>query len=560
MTKLVRITGKTFGETADPTDNEQLGPEIGQFGSALAGTYNGTSDVATIQSLSAWSEGFIGAVTPQNQYPPLPEMTGALKVLSYQENYILQQGIPEWDSETTYYTNGFCAFDGLIYKSIADSNLNNQPDEEPTYWEVYGAVSDYADQNLSNLTNLGNARLMYRPFTIDTGTTLNGKNNTLTYSGSVITCAPCTITTCDGKTLQDANTKTFDVSTIPSTETPWTQPILTSNGTLGGASFAVAASTEFSGYNVWKAFDGQTTGENFFRSGSNADVGTTHWIKFYNPQPIKVTKIAYLNEGQSIVSPISGAVYGSNDNSSWTEITTYTNSVYTSGETWYIDLSNNQNAYTYHKVEFKNGASAGYIMCMELTITATVMSQSGGYIFKNYSDGSLSVRPKITYADTAPANSNDNELWMDTSTVPANLKSYSSGSWTNVNNLVLIGECTVSSNAVSSIKNRYFNACPYMRDLVESYHNGKSYYDIYSDGYCEQSGFIGGTGTEYTINLLKTYLDDTYTITYSLGYQLQNTALEGGNVWYGGITTNSFKFYLYGMAYYAYWKTEGYIF
>ena len=85
MTKLTRITGKVFGATADPTDDPTLGPEIGQFGSALAGTYNGTSDVATIQALPAWSNGFIDAVTPTNQYPPLPEMTGALKVLSHQE-------------------------------------------------------------------------------------------------------------------------------------------------------------------------------------------------------------------------------------------------------------------------------------------------------------------------------------------------------------------------------------------------------------------------------------------------------------------------------------------
>lgn len=552
MGKLPRVTAKIFASNADAND-------IGQYGSALAGTKRLTGDIATIQALPAYETGWRGAVISTRNYPTLQEMNGLQKTFSQQIAYNLQSGVPEWDSATDYYTNNFSSYNGIIYKSLTDNNINNQPESSPENWEAYGLVEDYANQDLSNLTDLGNARLQYKPFTIGTGAVLNGKNNTLTYSGSIITCAPCTITTCDGKTLQDTNTKTLDASTIPSSETQWTQPILTSNGTLGGASFAVAADTEYSGQGVWKAFDGQTTGENYFRSGGG-DVGGTHYITFYNPQPLKVTNIQYLNAGQTIASPVAYTVSGSNDNSSWTEITSGTNTVYTAGQSWDMSLSENQNAYKYYKITFTNGQSAGYMICMELTITATQTSQSGGYIFKNYSDGSLSIRSKITYSDTAPANSNNNDLWMDISTVPANLKSYSSGSWTNVNNLVLIGECTVSSNAVSSIKNRYFNACPYMRDLVESYHNGKSYYDIYSDGYCEQSGFIGGTGTEYTINLLKTYLDDTYTITYSLGYQLQNTALEGGNVWYGGITTNSFKFYLYGSAYYAYWKTGGYIF
>lgn len=157
MAKLTRITGKTFGETATATGND---PQIGQFGSALAGTYVGTTDIPTIQGLSAWSNGFIDAVTPTNQYPPLPEMTGALKVLSYQENYILQQGIPEWDSATNYYENGFCSYEGVIYKSLTDDNLNNQPDISTADWSVYGANSDYANQSLSNLNTTGERRVL----------------------------------------------------------------------------------------------------------------------------------------------------------------------------------------------------------------------------------------------------------------------------------------------------------------------------------------------------------------------------------------------------------------
>ena len=135
MAKLTRVTGKLFGETATATGDN---PQIGQFGSALAGTYVASTDIETIQNLTAWSNGFIDSVTPSENFPPLPEMTGFGKVLSYQQNYLLQQGMPEWDSATTYYTNSYCSYNGVIYVSLSDNNTNNNPASSPTKWSVYG--------------------------------------------------------------------------------------------------------------------------------------------------------------------------------------------------------------------------------------------------------------------------------------------------------------------------------------------------------------------------------------------------------------------------------------
>lgn len=139
MTNLQRITGKTFGETASATGED---PEIGQFGSAKAGTYIGTTDVATIQDLPAWSNGFIDSVTPDTQFPPLPEVTGAMKVLSYQENYLLQKGIAEWDSGTTYYAGDFCKGigEGRLYYSKIDNNTNNALTDTNS-WEEFAPVA-----------------------------------------------------------------------------------------------------------------------------------------------------------------------------------------------------------------------------------------------------------------------------------------------------------------------------------------------------------------------------------------------------------------------------------
>ena len=110
MTRLKRITNKIFGNTASTTGNPDTGAEIGQFGSAKAGTYNATADVETIQALPAYEQGWIGAVIPDQQYPTLPEMTGVNKVLSYQTGYLMQEGIPEWDSGTTYYKNSIVKY------------------------------------------------------------------------------------------------------------------------------------------------------------------------------------------------------------------------------------------------------------------------------------------------------------------------------------------------------------------------------------------------------------------------------------------------------------------
>lgn len=129
MAKLPRVTNKLFAENAATDD-------IGQFGSANAGTKLNTSDVTTIQALPAWKEGWKPAVVGENRYPAMQERNGVDKVFSYQIDYMLQQGIPEWDAGTTYYLNSFCQVGGVIYKSMQDENINHSPadDSEGTYW------------------------------------------------------------------------------------------------------------------------------------------------------------------------------------------------------------------------------------------------------------------------------------------------------------------------------------------------------------------------------------------------------------------------------------------
>lgn len=148
MTKYKRFTGKVFGGNATATGND---PQIAQFGSALEGTYIGTTDPEEIQGLSNWGQGWIGAVTPETQFPPLPEMTGAMKVLSHQICGILQQGVSNWDSGTIYYTGNFCSKNGIVYVSLTDENQGNDPETDTTNWRNYGG----ANLDLSNLSAVG---------------------------------------------------------------------------------------------------------------------------------------------------------------------------------------------------------------------------------------------------------------------------------------------------------------------------------------------------------------------------------------------------------------------
>lgn len=150
MTKYNRITGKVFGGNANATGDN---PEIGQFGSAKDGSYIGTSDISSIQALPAWGKGWIGAVTPETNFPPLPEMTGAMKVFSEQQCYLLQQGIPEWDNATIYYKNNFSSKNGKIYISQSDENQGNDPEADTTNWKEL--LQDKANIDANNFSDVG---------------------------------------------------------------------------------------------------------------------------------------------------------------------------------------------------------------------------------------------------------------------------------------------------------------------------------------------------------------------------------------------------------------------
>ena len=424
MAKLTRVTGKIFGETASPSG---VDPEIGQFGSAKAGTYNGTSDIATIQSLSAWSNGWIDAVTPSNQYPPLPERTGVDKVLSYQECYLLQQGIPEWDSATDYYENCFCAYGNTIYISLQDNNTNNEPDVSPQYWEVYGAVTDYANQDISNLTEFGNARLQFAPFAINAGTVTNGENDTLRFP-------------------EGSGTIAYITGTVEQ--------------------FGHHVSNK--GYTVNRTFDSPKV---------LTDVTATYNLYPDYNSTCTTTLRAILNDDTSL--QIGTYTHSGRANYSHTATYTFNTPTTVKALQIYIGISGNGSAGV-KNISFTEqiSVSAGdSIICDPCTITTcdgrtkqdlgsavydvTTTADGNYYVFKDYETGELSLYSNLTVSKIEPSTPSTNDLWLDISTIPANLKEYD-GSWNIDNDLVYIGNGTISSNVVTDVSSREFNDSGYL--------------------------------------------------------------------------------------------------
>lgn len=95
MTTLTRIYAKLFGSDASLN-------EIGVFGSAKALNPQRSKSITEIQSLPAYTEGWGSAVVSSDNFPPMEEVTGVLNTLSYQICYLLQEGIPVYNSETEY--------------------------------------------------------------------------------------------------------------------------------------------------------------------------------------------------------------------------------------------------------------------------------------------------------------------------------------------------------------------------------------------------------------------------------------------------------------------------
>ena len=95
-------------------------------------------------------------------------------------------------------------------------------------------------------------------------------------------------------------------------------PRLNANGTMGGESNACSAASNESGYDAYKAYDGNNS-TYWGPSSGNLPTDTT----YYSTEAVKIKKVVYSFRESSEVYT-AATLYGSNDNSDWTELGSYT--------------------------------------------------------------------------------------------------------------------------------------------------------------------------------------------------------------------------------------------
>lgn len=112
---------------------------LAQFGSLKGTLPNYSSDPDVIQALPAWGDGWASAVI-NNYLPTIQDLNSLIYVITRQIAYLFQAGIPEWNSQTTYYI-GSMVSDGLggIYKSVVNNNTN-MPLTNPYYWLNFSSI------------------------------------------------------------------------------------------------------------------------------------------------------------------------------------------------------------------------------------------------------------------------------------------------------------------------------------------------------------------------------------------------------------------------------------
>lgn len=147
MPKLARTYQPIFGSQGN-------NDEFAVFGSMKTGTPVYSKTLKTLFESPAFLQGWQNAVAA-DKAPFLEEMNALFLALSQQVAYGLQTGIPEWDPDTEYFANtSFCQVNGVVYQSLTDGNIGNNPAEDTTgtNWKRLSSAEVVPAENTTFLT------------------------------------------------------------------------------------------------------------------------------------------------------------------------------------------------------------------------------------------------------------------------------------------------------------------------------------------------------------------------------------------------------------------------
>lgn len=162
MAKILRKIAKIFGSTAG------VG-QIAKFGSLAASSPAFTTDPAVIQSLSEYLSGWFSAVIGGNS-PAIEDMNALCYLFAYQIAYIMQTGVPEWNTDTIYFI-GSVVNDGTgkLYISNTDNNTGN-PVSDTVNWTLFSSGDLSLGALLQQKTELEHYGLQTEPLNNSIGT------------------------------------------------------------------------------------------------------------------------------------------------------------------------------------------------------------------------------------------------------------------------------------------------------------------------------------------------------------------------------------------------------
>lgn len=122
----------------------------------------------------------------------------------------------------------------------------------------------------------------------------------------------------------------------------WTMPNLTQNGTVGSSSYAARASSEYSGHDAWKAFNGTNINQNDCWEANTRD--TQQWLELYSPDTLELNTIKFTNRRQQYVTVFNPIlVTGSIDGGNYFEIGRITPPSATQDAQYTLKVSSPQN-------------------------------------------------------------------------------------------------------------------------------------------------------------------------------------------------------------------------
>lgn len=145
----------------------------------------------------------------------------------------------------------------------------------------------------------------------------------------------------------------------------WKQPVLSSNGIIGGDTFAVTASTQR--YPAYGAFEPDG------RWSSDTYATGPQWLTFYNPNALVIKKITLnYGNGESYYYVRGIYIQGSNDNSSWVNLYNYTSTSYSDKIVCEV---NSETAYRYHRIYIYDRSYYNTEWCVAMLGVAEIVAQ-----------------------------------------------------------------------------------------------------------------------------------------------------------------------------------------